>query len=143
MTDCSTCIKIKNESMQNIIEENENAIGIASDYFREGHCSVIVKRHIKSVTELTTDEYTDIFKIIKRVSKALEYKYKTDKTYLISIGDQVDHFHIHLIPKHKDKCSMGVYCFGKLFEAEGERKPTLEEQIALRDELRTIITSQN
>ena len=128
--------------MQNVIEENKSAIGIASDYFREGHCCVIVKHHIKSVSELSTDEYTDIFHIIKRISKALEYKYNTDKTYLLSIGDQVDHFHIHLIPKHKDKCSMGVYCFGKLFEAEGERKPTLEEQVSLRDELRNIISSQ-
>ena len=34
MTDCSLCIKIKNESMQNVIEENKSAIGIASDYFR-------------------------------------------------------------------------------------------------------------
>lgn len=33
MTDCSICMKIKNKSMQNVIEENKNAIEIASGYF--------------------------------------------------------------------------------------------------------------
>ena len=57
-----------------------------------------------------------------KVSRALEQQYNCEKTYLLSIGDQVEHLHFHLIPKHKDKCSMGVYCFGKLWEAEGVRK---------------------
>ena len=77
--------------------------------------------------------------ITGKVSKALEKKYDCEKTYLLSIGDMVEHIHFHLIPKHRDKCSMGVYCFGKLFEVEGERKPSDSDLNALANEIKGII----
>jgi diadenosine tetraphosphate (Ap4A) HIT family hydrolase len=140
MTDCPYCLKVNDESIYNIVAENNHAICFAESYFRDGHCSVVLKRHAASISELSFEEYSDMFLLIKDVSRALELRYNADKTYLLSIGDQVNHFHIHLIPKHKDKCSMGIYCFGALFEAEGKRNPTKEEQIILKEDLIQIIS---
>ena len=142
MDDCTYCRIIDNKSVNNIIAENDHAICFAESYFREGHCSVVLKRHVSSVSELTSGEYIQLFSLVKTISNALETKYNVDKTYLLSIGDQVDHFHMHLIPKHNDKCSMGIYCFGALFEAEGKRNPTKEEQELLKNDLLGIISKK-
>ena len=124
MKDCFFCNLIKNNKLENVIIENEHAVGTCQSYFREGHCTVTLKDHKKSISELNKEEYISIFKLIIKISKALEKIYSTEKTYLLTIGDQVEHLHFHLIPKHKNKCSMGHYCFDKLFEAEGENKPS-------------------
>jgi len=140
MEECTYCRLIGNKSSHNIITENNHAICFAESFFREGHCSVVLKRHVSSISELTSDEYIQLFSLVKTISSALEIKYNADKTYLLSIGDQVDHFHMHLIPKHKEKCSMGIYCFGALFEAEGKRSPTEEEQELLKNDLKKIMS---
>jgi diadenosine tetraphosphate (Ap4A) HIT family hydrolase len=129
------------KNLKNLILENRHAKAVVSDYFREGHCTVILKKHKKSISEINTNEYNSIFELIVKVSKALEKKYNCEKTYLLSVGDQVEHLHFHLIPKHKDKCSMGVYCFLKLFEAEGERKPSEAKLKTLADDIKQIIES--
>ena len=141
MTDCIICDYLAKGNLSNLIIENRHAVATASDFFREGHCVVDLKKHKKSVSEIDMDEYNSIFELIIKVSKALEKKYDCEKTYLLSIGDKVEHIHFHLIPKHKDKCSMGVYCFERLQEVEGERKPSDSEKNALANEIRKIIES--
>ena len=139
MSECGFCDFIKKDQMDHLILENTHALAIADNFFREGHCNVILKRHIKSVSALEKEEYHSIFDLIKKVSTALEKKYDCEKTYLLCIGDKVNHLHFHLIPTHKDKCSMGMYCFERLFEVEGERKPTASERNKLADEIKSLI----
>jgi diadenosine tetraphosphate (Ap4A) HIT family hydrolase len=134
--DCLFCQLIEKNDLWGLISENDRAVASAEGYFREGHCMVITKRHITSISEMTKDEWSDVTALIATVSKTLEAKYECEKTYLLSIGDQVSHLHFHLIPKHKDLCSMGEYCFHALFKAEGERSPSEMEQKLLADEIR-------
>jgi diadenosine tetraphosphate (Ap4A) HIT family hydrolase len=125
--------------LNNLILENEHAKALFEDYFREGHCTIVLKKHKISVSEIDLNEYKSIYELIIKVSKALEKKYNCEKTYLLSIGDQVEHIHFHLIPKHKDKCSMGEYCFIKLFEAEGKRNTPASQLHILANEIRSIV----
>jgi len=139
MKTCIYCDKMAKNNLNNLILENTHAKALFEDYFREGHCTVILKKHKKSISEIELDEYNSISELIIKVSRALEKKYNCEKTYLLSIGDQVEHIHFHLIPKHKDKCSMGEYCFVKLFEAEGKRNTPAAELQILADEIKSII----
>lgn len=123
MEKCYFCELAEKDKIDNLIAENEHAKAIFDDWLREGHCNVFLKDHKTSISQINEHEYKSICELIALVSKALEKKYSCEKTYLLSIGDQCEHIHFHLIPKHKDKCSMGAYCFTKLFESEGERKP--------------------
>jgi diadenosine tetraphosphate (Ap4A) HIT family hydrolase len=141
MDSCDTCTSIEDKGIQNIILENDAAIAQVVDFFREGHCCVITKKHRGSISQLTESEYKGVFDLIVKTSKALEAKYNAEKTYLLVIGDSspVDHLHFHLIPKHRAKCSMGVYCFGKLFESEGRRNTSEPEKDQIAKELREHI----
>ena len=139
MPGCLYCNLMGKGELNGLIIENEQAMAVVDDSFREGHCIVILKKHKKSVSEIDINEYMSIFELIIKVAKALEKKYDCEKTYLLSIGDMVEHIHFHLIPKHKEKCSLGAYCFEKLIEAEGERNPSDTRLNALAGEIKTII----
>ena len=139
MEGCSLCEKIEKSDFNNLIMENEHAMVIAIDELREGQCLIFTKNHRKSISEIDMDEYNSISEIIIKVSKALEKKYNCEKTYLLCISDMVEHIHFHLVPKHKDKCSMGAYCFGKLFETEGKRETPDSELNTLAKEIRELI----
>jgi diadenosine tetraphosphate (Ap4A) HIT family hydrolase len=138
MKRCVYCEKMVQKDLGNLILENTHAKALFEDYFREGHCTIVLKKHKESISEVDSDEYNSVCELIIKISKALENKYDCNKTYLLSIGDQVEHVHFHLIPKHKDKCSMGQYCFIKLFEAEGKRNTAPSELQKLAGEIKAI-----
>ncbi len=126
--ECFFCEQLKTGSFPNLILENEFAVALFEGYYREGHCSIWVKRHIESFSELKPEEYTPVFELITKVSKALEHHYGVRKTYLLSIADMVYHTHFHLIPKHAHLMSMGRYCFRVLDAIEGYKNTPQDEQ---------------
>ena len=139
MQRCSFCDYMEKGNLIGLIKENKHAKAVAHDFFREGHCAIWLNKHKTSISEIDMDEYNSISELIIEVSRALKKKYNCEKTYLLSIADNVEHIHFHLIPKHKDKCSMGVYCFHKLHEVEGERNPSDSEINMLANEIKQII----
>ena len=143
MEGCPTCEWLQNAVGPNIILQNEQALALAVDEWREGHCVVFLKRHVISVSSIEKSEYASVMDLIAKVSKALEAKYVARKTYVVSIGDsnKWQHFHFHLLPKHRNLPSYGVYAVQKLNEAEPLRHSTPEQQKALADELRNIMRS--
>lgn len=143
MEGCPTCEWLQKADRSNIILQNEHALAFATDEWREGHCVVYLKRHVISVSGIEPNEYTSVMDLVARVSKALETKYGARKTYVVSIGDsnKWQHFHFHLLPKHRTLPSYGVYAVQKLNEAEPLRHASLEQQKALADELKVIIQS--
>jgi diadenosine tetraphosphate (Ap4A) HIT family hydrolase len=138
---CPGCEFVQKADASNIILQNEHALAYAADNWREGHCVVALKRHVISVSGIEPNEYVSIMDLVTRVSKALETKYGARKTYVVSIGDsnKWQHFHFHLLPKHRSLPSYGVYAVQKLNEAEPLRNPSLEQQKILADELRSIM----
>ena len=140
MEGCPTCENWEKERADTIIE-NDLARASFSDYFREGHCVVRVKRHMISPSSVNAEEHTAVFDLISKVSKALEEKYSARKTYLLVIGDsnKWQHLHFHLIPKHRSLPSMGVYTFQKLAEDEPTRATPDDVRAGLAKEVRELI----
>ena len=142
MEGCPDCEKMSKEMSRTILE-NDLARAYFFDRYREGQTLVYVKRHIISMSAMTAEEQVAVFDLITRVSKALEEKYNARKTYLLMIGDgsKWQHLHFHLIPKHRDLPSMGLYCFQKLWEAEPQRETPDSERESVAAELREMIES--
>jgi diadenosine tetraphosphate (Ap4A) HIT family hydrolase len=141
MKNCSLCDLLEKGKPDNLIMENEHAIVTFFDETREGQCIIYTKRHRKKMSEMNLDEFKSVSELILKVSKALEKKYDCEKTYLLYIGDALEHIHFHVIPKHKDLKSLGYYCFGKLWEEEGKRETADSEKKAITKELKEIIDS--
>ena len=140
MEKCPFCDYEKHSNSFSIIATNDHAFANVSKWpFRKGHCTVITKRHITSVSELTAKEFQSIGDLIGKISRALEKYYDAEKTYILSIGDKVNHFHFHLLPKLKGQKSMGVYCFEKLAEAEGENTLSDEQVKSIVKDIQTLL----
>ena len=140
MEDCYLC-NLMEKKIDNLIMENEHAMVTFIDETREGQCQIFTKKHRKSMTEMDMDEYHSVAELIIKVSKALEKKYKCEKTYLLCIGDKEEHIHFHIIPKHKDLVSMGYYCFAMVWEEEGKRETPESELNEMAKEIRELIAT--
>jgi diadenosine tetraphosphate (Ap4A) HIT family hydrolase len=124
--------------------EDEHAIAALAEYpFRDGNCTIWVKRHITSISEMHPEENASVFTMITKLSKALEQHYGAEKTWLLSIADQVKHLHYHLIPKLSGQKSMGYYCFTKMMEAEGEPRPSAEELSSTTGSLAELLSNHH
>ncbi len=127
------------DKRSDLIAENDYAFALFEGYYREGHCVVVVKRHIESISAMRPEEYAPTFDLIARVSKALERHYGVDKCYLLSIADMTFHTHFHLIPKHRNLVGMGKYCFRVLEVIEGYKNTPQDERDRMAKVVRALV----
>lgn len=90
-----------------IILENSHAFAISDQYpVSQGHTLIILKRHIASLFEASSEEITAIFDLGKQVQKLLSKEYKPDAynvgfNDLEAAGQSIPHCHMHIIPRYK------------------------------------------
>ena len=71
----------------------------------KGHTLVIPKRHVVSLWEMTTEEYTDAFALVRQVKDVLQEQFHP-QGFNVGVncgqaaGQTVFHAHIHLIPRY-------------------------------------------
>ena len=71
-----------------------------------GHAFIIPKRHVASIWEMTTEEYTDAFNLVRQVKDILQKQFEP-QGFNIGVncgeiaGQTVSHAHIHVIPRYK------------------------------------------
>jgi diadenosine tetraphosphate (Ap4A) HIT family hydrolase len=71
----------------------------------KGHALVIPKRHVASIWEMTTEEYTDAFELVRQVRDILQQEFEP-QGFNIGVncgeaaGQSVFHAHIHIIPRY-------------------------------------------
>jgi diadenosine tetraphosphate (Ap4A) HIT family hydrolase len=70
-----------------------------------GHALVVPKRHVASLWDMTADEYTDAFCLVRRVKEILQEKFQP-QGFNVGVncgeaaGQTVFHAHIHIIPRY-------------------------------------------
>jgi diadenosine tetraphosphate (Ap4A) HIT family hydrolase len=71
----------------------------------KGHTLIIPKRHVVSLWEMTTEEYTDAFALVRQVKDVLQEQFHP-QGFNVGVncgqaaGQTVFHAHIHLIPRY-------------------------------------------
>lgn len=102
MYECPFCSQEKDE----ILFSNELAFVIKDRFpVNQGHLLVIPFRHVESFFELTSQEKSAIFDLLRQARLHLDQKYSPNG-YNIGVnvgeaaGQTVPHVHIHLIPRY-------------------------------------------
>lgn len=67
-----------------------------------GFCRAIWNRHIKEMSDLTSEERGVLMDAVFRVEAALRISLKPDKINLASLGNMTPHVHWHIIPRFKN-----------------------------------------
>ncbi len=100
MTDCIFCKIVAGEIPSYKVFEDDNFLAFLDiNPFAKGHTLVIPKKHVKWVWDLNEEEYSDLFKKIKLIAKALEKTFNTEWIVEGIAGIDVPHAHVHVIPR--------------------------------------------
>lgn len=66
-----------------------------------GHCLVITNDQIENWEDLDTRTYVHTMKVAQQVARAIKSVYGCPKVGIATVGFEVPHVHIHLIPLYK------------------------------------------
>lgn len=88
-----------------------------------GRCILAAEQHIKKLTDLTAEEYTQLCREMYTAAVILNRLFSPDKINYAILGDCSEHLHIHIVPKYKEKKNWGY-----LFEMNEENPVLLENE---------------
>lgn len=66
-----------------------------------GHCLVITNEQIENWEDLDSKTYVHTMKVAQQVARAIKAVYYCPKVGIATVGFEVPHVHIHLIPLYK------------------------------------------
>ena len=107
MNDCIFCKIIRGELPSKTLYEDETTKVIMSiDPITNGHLLVIPKKHQLNILDIDEAFITNSFKLIKEtLYPMLKEQLHCEGLTLLEnnfLGQEIKHFHIHLIPRYKD-----------------------------------------
>jgi histidine triad (HIT) family protein len=102
--DCIFCKITKGEVSCDKVYENKNFfVFLDMMPVSDGHLLIVPKKHIVWMQEADDKTISDIFKLTKKIMLAMKKSMKCDYIQESVVGEEVPHFHIHLIPRYFDK----------------------------------------
>ena len=107
MNDCIFCKIINNEVPSKTIHEDELVKVIMSiDPVTNGHLLILPKKHYTNILDINEIIVTHSLKLTKdKLYPLLKEKLNCDGLTISEnnfLGQEIKHFHIHLIPRYKD-----------------------------------------
>jgi histidine triad (HIT) family protein len=101
MENCIFCKIVKKETPCEKIYENKKFLAfIDIKPVSHGHILIIPKRHVVWMQDADDKTVAEIFKLTKKLMLALKKAMKCDFVQVGIVGDEIPHFHIHLIPRY-------------------------------------------
>ena len=101
MSDCIFCKIVKKEiPSANVYEDGNFLAFLDIEPVSDGHLLIIPKKHIVWMQDADDETIADIFKLAKKLMKALKASTGCDYVLVSIVGKDIPHFHIHLIPRY-------------------------------------------
>jgi len=98
---CIFCKIAKGEIPAHKIYENKNFLAFLDiEPVSHGHILIIPKKHIVWMYEADDKTIADIFKLTKKLMLALKKSMRCDYVQEWVSGEEIPHFHIHLLPRY-------------------------------------------
>lgn len=110
--DCIFCKIVKGEIPSYKVYEDEKVmVFLDVNPYNPGHTLIIPKEHTLDINTIPSDTLMYIMDKAKDISKLLTDKLNCDGFTLIQNNgfvQEVKHFHLHIIPKYKNKFDMDI-----------------------------------
>lgn len=123
------------------IWENEfcRVVGVADpDY--PGYCRVILKKHVREMTDLPPGEREQLMRVVLVVESALRRLYQPDKINLASFGNMTPHVHWHVIPRWRNDRHFPQPVWGPAQRVNSPARPVVTASV-LCDEIVSALAS--
>jgi len=94
---CIFCKIARKEIPSHIVYEDKDYFAFLDISPRnKGHVLVIPKKHYRWVWNVQDSRY---FSVTRKIANALQKVFKTDFIVSFIMGDEIEHAHIHLVPR--------------------------------------------
>ncbi len=101
MENCIFCKIVKKEIPCDKIYEDKNFLCFLDiKPVTNGHVLIIPKKHVQWMQEAPDKTISSIFILTKKLMLALKKSLPCDYVQVGIVGNEVPHFHIHLIPRY-------------------------------------------
>lgn len=74
----------------------------------KGHTLVIPKKHYETFLDMPTEEEKEIFAVAQKLGKKLKTSLNAQLIFLLVMGEEVLHTHVHLIPYYGGALPTGL-----------------------------------
>jgi diadenosine tetraphosphate (Ap4A) HIT family hydrolase len=109
---------------------------LVDDRDHPGFCRVILKRHVREMTDLDAATRQRLMRVVFAAEQALRELMQPVKINLASLGNQVPHLHWHVIARFADDRHFPGSVWSEAQRAGAARAP---DRAALRRALRTLL----
>lgn len=99
--DCLFCKIIKGEiPAYKVYEDKEFLAFLDIRPFTKGHCLVIPRIHVRWVNDVKN--FGAYFEVAKKISLAAQKAFSADWLCFLTLGLEIEHAHIHVIPRYNN-----------------------------------------
>jgi diadenosine tetraphosphate (Ap4A) HIT family hydrolase len=93
-----------------LIFEDENAwVLLHPDWSPRGHAMVVAKRHAENASDLDEHEWLHVTRVFRKAEKALLEVTNTQRAFVMKLGIQTPHLHLHIYPMSNDATREDVF----------------------------------
>jgi len=104
MPDCIFCKIVKGEMPSTKVYEDSDFLAFMNIYpASKGHALLIPKNHIQWMQDADDSTVSRIFLLAKKLMDKIRINLPCDYVQINVIGEEIQHFHIHFIPRHFNK----------------------------------------
>lgn len=108
--DCLFCKIVKGEIKSEVVMEDDNFLVIKDINPQvKGHSLLIPKGHYKTIIDMPSTLSIDFMSALKEATIKLMKENNSDSFNLAVIGEDVDHAHIHILPRRKNDGYKGLF----------------------------------
>ncbi len=127
MKNCVFCEIIRKKIPAEIVYEDQEILSFLDiKPVNPGHILVIPKEHYQNMISTPDEIISAIFRKSKELMGALKKSLGSDFVALSVVGNEVPHFHVHLIPRHNKD---GLANFWPTKESKEEDRSKIAEKI--------------
>ncbi len=108
LKDCIFCKIANREIPSKIIFENDFCLAFLDIFpISKGHTIVIPKKHYLNLEDIPDYDLSEVYKTVKKLAIKIRKNLKIEgynilQNNFIAAGQEVKHFHVHIIPRNYD-----------------------------------------
>ena len=105
---CPFCENLAGRKECAVVEALDTSIAFVNPrQYRPGATLVIPRRHAETLFDLQVSETADLARHVQRVAAAVAQAFVADGMNVfqnngVAAGQSVPHYHVHILPRHKD-----------------------------------------
>jgi len=128
MEDCIFCKIARKEISDSIVHEDENFMAFLDIHpVNPGHTLVIPKKHARWIWDV--ENFGEYLELTKKIANTLKKAMNTEWIVMGVAGNDIQHAHIHLVPRFKDDGHGGFIKPENIKDIPKEEMKTIQEKI--------------